>query len=625
MIWLLVFLPVLSGLALWRLGDDSRVRLGVLGAAAAGLTLLIALLGGGQTGDFAWSNTLTLSVALPPMAQAVAMTVAGIAIAVLMFASAHEAQAGLGRLVGLLLVFTGGMELVVIAADLLTLLIGWEIVGACSWALIGHRWDQSAPGLSANYAFVMTRTGDLGLFMAVFATFSGTGGLSYVDLGNLEGNALLLASAGILIAAISKAGQLPFSPWLFRAMDGPTSVSAHLHSATMVAAGVYVLARLQPQLSPAPGFALAAMLVGLTTAILGGISALRQIHAKKVLAGSTSAQMGLMIASVGAGFPGVAILHLIMHAATKSALFFSAGIAQDGAHGYDLRQMRLGRTLPLIGALTLLAALSLAGVPPVAGSWSKEEIVKALEQAGPLIAAAGILAGGLSAAYAARFFWLAYGPGDKRDRAAHRGETLAFGLLGAGLIGFSAFWIPAVHDAAASLLGARLPEASPVWLIASLTTVAIGVLGGVYMARRPGSEPLADWFGLPTVIDAAISAPFAALARSLAWADDTLVDLIPRSAALAAHHLSRSASRSDGRGLPAWIPGGAAALTRKSAKGADRSDGTGLPAWIPNGTSFVVSMAGADLRRAQTGYTHHYYAILIAGVALGIVLLVFGG
>ena len=152
-----------------------------------------------------------------------AITVPAVALAVVVFAAAHEAERGLARLLGLLVVFVGGMELIVIVR-------------------------------SANYAFVVTRAGDLGLFLALFATFAGAGSLDYAALGRLEGAPLVVAAFGILLAAASKAGQVPFSPWLFRAMDGPTSVSALLHSAAMVAAGAYLVARLQPQLARVPGF-----------------------------------------------------------------------------------------------------------------------------------------------------------------------------------------------------------------------------------------------------------------------------------------------------------------------------------------------------------------------------------
>ncbi len=221
--------------------------------------------------------------------------------------------------------------------------------------------------------------------------------------------------------------------------------------------------------------------------------ALRQVHAKKVLAGSTSAQLGLMIAATGAGFPGIAMLHLIVHAAIKAALFFAAGIAQERVGSFDLRRMRLGRAMPLVAVLTAVAALSLAAVPPLSGGWSKEEVV---EGAGPRRSVArglGMVAGGLSAAYAARFAVMAYGPGERdteeRDSTSDTGnsemdgretgeparaELLALASMALATLALSALWLPPAHEAAAALLGATLPGGSRLELAASLAAVGLG-------------------------------------------------------------------------------------------------------------------------------------------------------
>lgn len=641
MIWALVLLPTSMGLAIWVAGDIGRTRLGVFGTAATGLTLAVAAFSGGEVGRFDWSPTMALTAALPPLAHLVAVTVPAVTLAVVPFAAAHEPARGLARLFGLLLIFVGAMGLVVIANDLVTLLIGWEIMGACSWALIGHRWRQRAPGRSANYAFVMTRAGDLGLFLALFVTFSATGGTAYDDLGRLDGVALTCAAGGILFAAASKAGQVPFAPWLFRAMDGPTSVSALLHSATMVAAGVYLLARLHPALAPAPGFGAAAIGVGLATALLGGVVALRQLHAKKVLAGSTSAQMGLMIASIGAGFPGVAILHLVVHAAMKAALFCSTGIAQGAVRSFDLREMHLGRTMPVTALLTVIAALSLAAVPPLAGGWTKEELVKALDHSGPWIEFAALAAGALSAAYAIRFVWLAFGPGERGDGAPARGEFLALGLLSTGVLVLSLLWLPAVQDAVASTLGVRFPEGSRLVLMASLSAAAMGLLAGLYMGRNPGHPPASDWLGLPGLIERVAIRPFEKLARRTARIDDVYLAAIPRGAALFARHASAGAAAADDNHIDGLTPDAAAQArvgTTRAWRGAvaiavqvtgalarlSNSRGETLSDLIPIGTGRVVGSAGADLRRAQSGLAHQYYAVLMVGAVLGVALMIFG-
>ena len=643
MIWSLAIWPVLAGLAIWAAGDGARRRLGGAAATAMLLTLALALLAQGWTGRYAWSGTIVLQAGLTPFAQAVAITVPAVALAVVVFAAAHEAERGLARLLGLLVVFVGGMELIVIASDLATLLIGWEIVGACSWALIGHAWRGDGNVRSANYAFVVTRAGDLGLFLALFATFAGAGSLDYAALGRLEGAPLVVAAFGILLAAASKAGQVPFSPWLFRAMDGPTSVSALLHSAAMVAAGAYLVARLQPQLARVPGFGACAIDIGLLTALAGGLVAVRQTHAKKLLAGSTSAQLGLMFAASGAGFPGAAVLHLIAHAAFKAPLFFAAGIAHGETGTYDLRAMRLGRALPWIAGLTAVAALALAGVPPLGGAWSKEEIVKALGEADPWVAFAAMAVGGLSAAYATRFAVMAFAPGQGTEPARRSpGAFAALAALALASVALGAVWLPPVHEAAARFLGVELPTGTALEGAVSLALVALGVLAGLWLVRHPGRAPASDWLGLSAAIGRLVVRPFEAAARGAARFDDVVLDAIPRGAAHTARAASGWSGRADDTGIDGLRPclldrarrgvaeaggRGAVALVVRATDAVARLAGTPGEAatdMIPGGAGRLAGMAGGDVRRLQTGMSHHYYVILIAGIVAALAILFLG-
>ncbi|PZX11762.1 NADH:ubiquinone oxidoreductase subunit 5 (subunit L)/multisubunit Na+/H+ antiporter MnhA subunit [Palleronia aestuarii] len=609
MIWSLALWPVAAGLALWMLSRGSRRRLTALGLAAMGVTLLLSLVvaATGDTSSMAWSPALTLRFGLSAMTAAVAVLVPLVGLCVILFAGVHEAERGLARLLGLLLIFTGAMELVVIANDLVSLLVGWELMGAISWALIGHRWREAQATPSATYAFVATRAGDLGLFVALFACFAGAGSVDYAALTGLDGPYLALAAFGVLVAAAAKAGQGPFAPWLFRAMDGPTSVSAFLHSSTMVAAGAFLVARLQPSFAHVPGFGGAAMALGLATSLAGGIVALRQDHAKKVLAGSTSAQLGLMFAAVGAGWPGLAILHMIAHAAFKAPLFFAAGLAHERAGTFDLRRMRLGLALPVTGALAVPPALALAGAPPLGGAWTKEEIVTALGHASPWLAAAAIAAGGLSAAYATRFALLAFWPGEADETSRSNWRALAaLGTLSFVTVILSGIWLPGPHDGVARLFEIALPSPGP-WIerIGTLCALALGVLVGIYLARHPRAGERRDWLGLADLIDNGVIAPFLAAARLSARLDDYVIDGL--------------GSGSRGRGLLAAF----VVAARAAATGAARA-GEAAMDLIPTGTGRLLGMAGADLRRTQTGLSHHYYVFLVAGVALGGVVLILG-
>ena len=361
MLWTLALVPMFVAALLMAVRPQRRAALALVsGLGLAATWLLVAIAASqGWTGSLPWSATLTLRAALTPLSALVAGLVPAVAIAVLVYASLQEREAGLVRLIGLLLFFCGAMELLVIADDLLTVLIGWEIVGACSWALIAHDWRDLANPRAARYAFVMTRFGDLGLFIAAMAVYAGAGSFAFADLARLDPTHLSLVAFGVLLSAASKSGQLPFSPWLFRAMRGPSSASALLHAATMVAAGAYLLARLQPMLSPVSGFAPAVMAIGLATALGGGVVALLQSDVKKVLAASTSAHFGLMFVAVGAGFPGIAVLHLVAHGFLKALLFLASGVAIERSGSHELNDMRLGGALPAVAALAAVGAAAL--------------------------------------------------------------------------------------------------------------------------------------------------------------------------------------------------------------------------------------------------------------------------
>lgn len=628
MLFFLAIFPLVAGIVVYGTGTQSRRHLAGIGVATMGVTALAATSAAAFhcSGTLGWGAALQISAALTPLSAVVAVTVPAVALPILLYAAAHEHGPGVTRLVALLLAFVGAMELLVIAADLLTLLIGWELVGACSWALIGHRWREVSNPKSGLYAFVMTRFGDLGLFLAAMAAFAGTGSFAYAELGRLDGALLHVLVFGVLLSAAAKSGQVPFAPWLFRAMAGPTSVSALLHAATMVAAGAYLLARLHPMLDRAEWFAPAVIAIGLVTALTGGLVAVLQGHAKKLLAASTSAHFGLMFVAVGAGYPAVAILHLVTHAGFKALLFLGAGIAGQRADGFALERMGFGRALPWVAVLSAVGGLALAGVPPLGGAWTKEAVAAAAGHASPWAASAVIVAGGLSAAYAARFQLLAFGFGEDASPAPpHRLETLALALLAAASLLLSALWLPGVQDAVAAWLGSDLPE-SRLWeWIASLLTVAAGLYAGRLLADRYpglGATPVvagvANWFGLPGLIDFLVIRPTLLIAGCAAWIDDAVLDAPPRGAALLAR--TRVLARIDDVVVDA-LPRSIAVLGRSIASAGVRF-GERLTDGLPEGVARLVGFGGGDARRLQTGLSHHYYVMVTAGAVVLVGILI---
>lgn len=631
MLWLIPLFPAVAGLLLLFWGTKRRACLGVTSGIVLAISVALAVLAAasGWTGSLRWSETLRLSVELMPVSSAMAILVPAIALPISVYAASHE-HGGLVRLASLLLVFTGGMELLVVSADFVTLLIGWELVGACSWALIGHHWHDSANMRSANYAFLMTRFGDLGLFLAAIATYAGTGSFAFSGLDSLSTTMLALVAGGVLLSAAAKSGQIPFSTWLFRAMDGPTSVSALLHAATMVAAGAYLVARLHEPLSHVAWFGPATILLGLLTAIFGGIVALLQSHAKKLLAASTSAHFGLMFVAVGAGYPTVALLHLIAHACFKAPLFLAAGIAGERAGSLDLAQMRFGRALPLTAAMAGVAALALAGVPPLGGGFTKEAIVSAAGHRNVAYAVAVMVAGGLSAAYATRFQYLAFGSSQMGGiERPVRSQILALGYLVTASVLLSVLWIPSAKHALLSLLEGEAATSKMWELATSFAFIAFGLLGGWLLATKwpvlgdtPRQAAAADWLGLPALIRAWVTQPLGKGAQGAARLDDAVIDGAVRQTVVLARGFTGGIAAGDNR----VVDGGVRLSARLGEWIADAISRFGefVADGIPESSAFLLGRSGRYVRLIQTGLSHHYYAVISATSLLFILFVLLG-
>ncbi len=671
MAWALVLLPLLAGPLLWAIGarGGAAVRPAVLGAVAVAVLvgdLVLAALAaaGAATGTYEVGAGLVLVADLSSPANVVAVLVPAIAACVVAWAAAHEARSGMARLLGLLVTFAGAMQLLVVAGDLLTLVVGFELVGGLSWALVGHDWRNPAAPRAAAHAFNATRAGGLGLFLAAGASWSASGSMAFEGLDAVTGVPLHVTVAGILLAAVAKSAQGPFAPWLFSAMAGPTSVSALLHSSTMVAAGAYVLVRLFPVLDRVGWFAPTTIAIGLLTALAGGVVALLQSHAKKLLAASTSAQYGLMLVAIGAGYPAVAIAHLVVHAVFKAQLFLSAGVAMHAVGSPELGRMRLGGQLRTTTVLTAAGSLALAAVPPLGGAWSKETVVAAAGHVAPWLAVAVIGSGALSAAYATRFHLLAYGPVRADDpgprQLAHTPSAVeqgAIGVLGVASVLLGALWLPPVREVAGRLLDGALAT-GPVWeLVASLLVVVVtvyvvwtldarGRLG--HVGTEGATAAWGDWLRLPDAIRAGLVDPTLGLGRALARFDDRVVDAAVESVAAAARSGAAGVARrvdplldglphgvaAGGRqvasaatrwvepaldGLPRGTAGTGRGLARASTRVAERGVDGAVAA-----VAWFVDRAGADARRTHTGMVHHQFVVIVVGLGLVAVAAVVG-
>ena len=279
--------------------------------------------------------------------------------------------------------FAASMLMLVMADNLLLLYISWELVGVCSFLLIGFYWEKRSATEAAKKAFITTRVGDVGLLIGIILFWRATGTFNIqhiihaVEEGEVEGTRLFVASLAMFLGAMGKSAQVPFHVWLPDAMEGPTPVSALIHAATMVVAGVYLTARMLPVFEQAEGMLLIITIVGLVTAVMTGFIAFAQTDIKKVLAYSTVGQLGFMFVALGSGAPHAAMFHLMTHAFFKALLFLGSGSVIHATH-HNQEMDKLGglwKKMPVTGTTFFVGSLALAGVFPLAGFWSKDEIL----------------------------------------------------------------------------------------------------------------------------------------------------------------------------------------------------------------------------------------------------------
>jgi len=623
---LLPLLPLVAAVGVWLLRGRPRVSAAVaVGALAGSVALGVWAAATEPATTLAWSPAFELALRVEGIGRLMVVLVPFVGAPILAYAAASESH-GRARLLVLLLAFVAAMLLLVIAADFVTLLVAWELVGAVSWALIGHVWRERDNIDAATQAFLTTRLGDLGLYLAAGATFAATGSFGFAGLDGAGSPWLEIAAGGVLLAAAAKSAQVPFSPWLFAAMAGPTPVSALLHSATLVAAGAYLVIRLAPVLEPVGWFLPVTATLGLLTALAGGVVATLQGHVKRALAASTSAQYGLMLHAVGAGSTVAAAAQLVTHAAFKSLFFLAAGVAIHATGTALLGRLRVGRAYPFVALSAGAGALALAGLPPLGGAWSKEAILAASFDASTGLGVGALAAGLLTALYAARLQLLAFGPGGVhlRVRRPTRPEIAALAVLAGTTIALGVLWLPGVPALLETVVGGELVPARPWEFLAALGVVVTGGLGAAALDRRgrledlglrPGTrDALADWLGLPWLTNALVVAPTIRLSRALARADDRVIDAGVRAAARVAELMSSLVSRRLEISIDGLVTATAAA-TMRSADVSRVADDAGVDAAI-EAAGRGVGIAGHQSRRLQTGQSHEYFVIVAAGLVV---------
>jgi multicomponent Na+:H+ antiporter subunit A len=362
---------------------------------------------------------LTLDLRLDPLSLLMVTLVSGVGCVVFLYCARYfSAQAaGVGRFAGVLTAFAGAMLGLVLADDLLVLYVFWELTSVTSFLLIGFDDLKPESRRAAMQALLVTTLGGLVMLVGFLllgqeaGTYSVTGLLADPPRGTTVAVALVL----VLVGAFTKSAQVPFHPWLPSAMAAPTPVSAYLHAAAMVKAGVYLVALLAPAFAVVSPWRPLVLSVGLATMLVGGWRALRQHDLKRLLAFGTVSQLGFLVVLLGAGTREAAVAGatlLLAHGLFKAALFLTVGVVDHQTGTRDLRRLSgVGRQLPVVAIVATLAALSMAGVPPLLGFISKEAAYEAFLHGGgsDLLVLAGLFAGSvLTAAYSARFVWGAF-------------------------------------------------------------------------------------------------------------------------------------------------------------------------------------------------------------------------
>lgn len=522
LLYLTVLFPLLGYLVLaFSRGRISETGAAVIGVGSIGLSALASVWVGSeflreQTAfvQLLWhwlragSFAPDFSLRLDGLSLTLLGVVTGVGFLIHLFASWYmRGDDGYSRFFAYMNLFVASMLLLVLGDNLLVLYLGWEGVGLCSYLLIGFYYREPANGAAAIKAFIVTRIGDVSLAIALFMLYAHCGTLNIQEL--LEkapqlwqtGDAAPTFIALLLLGgAVGKSAQLPLQTWLADAMAGPTPVSALIHAATMVTAGVYLIARTHGIFLLAPDVLALVALVGALTLLLAGFAALAQTDIKRVLAYSTMSQIGYMFLALGVGAWNAAIFHLMTHAFFKALLFLSAGAVIIACH-HEQNIFRMGglrKKLPLVYAAFLVGGSALAALPLVtAGFYSKDAILwAALASGHDALLLAGLVGAFLTSLYTFRLIFIVFHGEPKMD--VHAGRGLSHGLPLVLLLVLST-WVGAqIAPPLAAVLPADPGQGGEElkhqleWVSAGIVIVGIALAAALFLGRRQLASSVAD-------------------------------------------------------------------------------------------------------------------------------------
>jgi NADH-quinone oxidoreductase subunit L len=514
--WLLLAFP-LAGAVILLLGgkrtDNWGHLVGVIMPVAAfgyGVVAFVTMLGypaGQRSRDlhlFSWIPVthfqVSIGVQLDPLSICFVLLITGVGSLIHIFAVGYMAQdSERRRFFGYMNLFLAAMLLLVLADNYLGLYAGWEGVGLASYLLIGFWQFKTTAAVAAKKAFIANRVGDAGLSLAIMLMFATFGSVTFAGVFGQAGSAStgVLTAIGLLLllGACGKSAQLPLQSWLLDAMEGPTPVSALIHAATMVTAGVYLIVRSSPIFNLSPDAQLAVTIVGAATLLFGAIIGCAKDDIKKALAGSTMSQIGYMMLAAGLGPAGYvfAIAHLLAHGFFKAGLFLGAGAVKHEMNDeVDMRRFGgLGRIMPVTFATFLFGYLAIIGVPPFSGFFTKDGIVQtAFDKggtSGAILGCATVLGAAITAFYMTRVMFMTFAGERRWDDRAHPHEappvmTVPMILLAVGSAGAGAFLIlgSRLGDFLAPVTGTA-PPARGLFTVPGVITLAL-VIAGVGLA-----------------------------------------------------------------------------------------------------------------------------------------------
>ena len=463
--WLIPVLP-LAGACLVGLGLISfnrtvnRLRKPVAvfliscvgGAAVLSYAVLAEQLAGAGTTEvlFNWASAgsfnLQMGFRVDALAAVMLALVTTIAVLVMVYSDGYMAHdKGYVRFFTYLALFSSSMLGLVISPNLLEIYVFWELVGMCSYLLVGFWYDRDGAANAAQKAFVVNRVGDFGLLLGILGLFWATGSFGFEEIGvrlqeaisagSVSNGIAILLCLLVFMGPMAKSAQFPLHVWLPDAMEGPTPISALIHAATMVAAGVFLVARLQPVYVPFPEVQVVVAVIGTITLFLGASIALTQMDLKKGLAYSTVSQLGYMMLAMGCGAPVAGMFHLVTHAFFKAMLFLGSGsvihameevVGHEPVLAQDMRLMGgLRKHMPITSSTFFIGCLAISGIPPLAGFWSKDEILGQAFGSFPVLWAAGFITAGMTAFYMFRLYFLTFEGSFRGNDKAMQAQLMA--------------------------------------------------------------------------------------------------------------------------------------------------------------------------------------------------------